>query len=401
MKKIIIILFATFFLTGCWSSKELNEIAIVNAIGIDLKDDEYVVSAQVMNPKKESAGTKGDQTDSIVYTGRGKSILESLRNITLEAPKRLNVSHLELLIINEDAARKGVDKIADQFLRESETRNECILLVTEDDQKAADILGIMTPLELYPSQNILESIEISKKYQGTTTNTRFDEFTEEILKPGISPVTSSVKVVNKKKSGYTKENLEQAKTTTYVKLGKIALFRDYKLKGFLSDDESFYFNLVDNNNKNGVLNIPCDDTKNSSMTIEIIQSKAKIDSKITEDEINGTVKISMTANLAEVQCKEDVSGNKSLHDIEIETQKFINKKVKNTIKKTQKYQTDVFGFGKNLYQNDYRNFEPLLKKWDTKYYPEMKINVKTEVNLIDTGNLVDSVKGASDDKKQN
>lgn len=37
-------------LTGCWSRKELNELALVMALGIDLVPEGYAVTVQVMNP---------------------------------------------------------------------------------------------------------------------------------------------------------------------------------------------------------------------------------------------------------------------------------------------------------------------------------------------------------------
>ena len=43
MKKIILILFCLFMVTGCFDYRELNDINIINSIGVDYIDDEYVV----------------------------------------------------------------------------------------------------------------------------------------------------------------------------------------------------------------------------------------------------------------------------------------------------------------------------------------------------------------------
>lgn len=47
-----------FILTGCWSRRELNEIAIALAMGVDKSGDQFKVSAQIVNPG-EVASAKG------------------------------------------------------------------------------------------------------------------------------------------------------------------------------------------------------------------------------------------------------------------------------------------------------------------------------------------------------
>lgn len=38
---------ASLLLSGCWSRNEINDIAVVTAIGIDKQKDQYTVSLQV------------------------------------------------------------------------------------------------------------------------------------------------------------------------------------------------------------------------------------------------------------------------------------------------------------------------------------------------------------------
>lgn len=40
----------TMILTGCWNRRELNELAVVLAVGIDSADGQYEVSVQVAEP---------------------------------------------------------------------------------------------------------------------------------------------------------------------------------------------------------------------------------------------------------------------------------------------------------------------------------------------------------------
>lgn len=45
---ICFLLILPLLLSGCWSKRELNELAIVVALGVDKVDDEYELSIQVV-----------------------------------------------------------------------------------------------------------------------------------------------------------------------------------------------------------------------------------------------------------------------------------------------------------------------------------------------------------------
>ena len=48
MKKILVLLIP-FILCGCWNYKELNQLAIVSGMAIEKENDEYVLTAQIIN----------------------------------------------------------------------------------------------------------------------------------------------------------------------------------------------------------------------------------------------------------------------------------------------------------------------------------------------------------------
>ena len=95
--KIILILVITILISGC-SYKELNDLAIASALGIDYQNNEYIISAQIMELKKQE---KEDTSSALIYLGKGKTISEALRNISLKYPNYLYLGHLELIIIGK------------------------------------------------------------------------------------------------------------------------------------------------------------------------------------------------------------------------------------------------------------------------------------------------------------
>ncbi|UZN00803.1 hypothetical protein OL548_16005 [Lysinibacillus sp. MHQ-1] len=77
MKKnliIISLIFLILMLSGCWSKRELNDLALVAALGIDFVDDEYAISAQVIDPSQVSSKQSASgQAPVVTYHAQGKN----------------------------------------------------------------------------------------------------------------------------------------------------------------------------------------------------------------------------------------------------------------------------------------------------------------------------------------
>lgn len=62
-KRIVIFLFIMCtFLTGCWDQRELHHVLYINSLGIDFKDNNYIIRPQFINfsniAKQEGGSTR-------------------------------------------------------------------------------------------------------------------------------------------------------------------------------------------------------------------------------------------------------------------------------------------------------------------------------------------------------
>ena len=80
MKKIFILFI--LLLSGCSDYKELNNLAIVNTIGIDKKDNNYKLCIEVLNTDKENGKNK-------IYYSTGKTINEAINKVNNKSPKKV------------------------------------------------------------------------------------------------------------------------------------------------------------------------------------------------------------------------------------------------------------------------------------------------------------------------
>ena len=55
MKRLIIIFSLVLILSGCYDYRELNDMSVVTGIGIDYKDDKYIVNLEVTKSIKDGS----------------------------------------------------------------------------------------------------------------------------------------------------------------------------------------------------------------------------------------------------------------------------------------------------------------------------------------------------------
>ena len=87
MKKIFIMILLLILSSGCFNYKEINNLAIIPTIGIEKKDNNYIVTAWIINTKKENSNKV------ITYKGKGKDIDGALKDIANMSSKELFLSH--------------------------------------------------------------------------------------------------------------------------------------------------------------------------------------------------------------------------------------------------------------------------------------------------------------------
>lgn len=389
MKKIFILL-SLFLLTGCWNYQELNSIAISTAIGVDITEDgEYEVSTMVANSRKEQTASKESESQSVIFTGKGKTITEAFKDIDLYNPRRNYIGHVAVVVISEDVAKKGLDGILDYSARNPESTKRFQMVIARDS-KAKDILKILTPLETFSAQNIANNLKYSRDSQATSTSVLYSDFIYTLFEKGINPILPSVILKGDKKDGSKDESLQQTVPDAFIKINNLAIFKNYKLVGFASADESRGINLLKNTIEQLTVNIKIDD---KYVTFKMLESvtKNKIEFK---DKPIINVEIKGSATLVEDNCSHDLSDKEVMKKIEKEINKKIKKLANQGLKIARKYKTDIFGYGNLIYKN-YPNYFEKFDNWDEDGFNDLEVNINSNVVLSTTGSAKTTLKGVN------
>ena len=138
--KILFLLIVMFVLNGFSNERELNELAIASAIGIDYdtKTNEYIITAQILNNKKENSsgsgsGSLNSSSEIVVINSKSPSVQSALRNIIEESPKKLYLAHMKLLLISEKMAKsQDILDTLNFFIRDNEGSNDFMMGITRN-----------------------------------------------------------------------------------------------------------------------------------------------------------------------------------------------------------------------------------------------------------------------------
>lgn len=385
----IVILCLLVLLTSCNGKRELNELGIVLAMGIDRKDDKYLISLQLVNPSAiASQGNTGNRSTATVYTASGKTIFEAIRRLTKETPRKNYFAHLRILILSEDLARQeGIGSVLDLMVRDPEFRKDFYVLVSKGTS-ANNILSILSPIEKVPASKLFNSLETSEKVWAPSKAFTLDELIVTIARVGKEAALSGVQVKGSTQGGQSSENVSKIVPNATLSITNVAAFKEDKLIGWLNEKESKGYNYITDNVHSSIGSVPCPSNKQKKIDIEVVRSKTKMKARIE----NGTpiidVNVESESNVGEVECKADLLNPKTIQTLEQSSNNNKKKMMEAALKKAQEIKSDIFGFGDLIYRKHPTEWGKLKTDWSEVGFLKAKVNfhVHDHINHLGTMN---------------
>ena len=186
----------------------------------------------------------------------------------------------------------------------------------------------------------------------------------------------------------SKKDVEKDNTNAKIKNQGLAIFKDDKLIGEISREETLCYMLVSGKLKDAVINIPSpfEDADYVSLNISSVHSKNKVEIK------NGTpfitCNISLSARvLSSTKTSNYLSKENSLA-LEYATNSYLNANVTEFLYKTSKeLKSDFIGFGRNAVRSfktmdDWKNYDWLNKYQNSEFNVNVNTTVKSSYLLI-------------------
>lgn len=225
--KILIIIFLSILCTGCHSYTELNDLSIVSTIGIDYQDEKYQL---VVNVIDGSLDDKEIEKETITFQSEQSSLEEAFQDIYLKSSKKLYLSHLDLLILTENAIQEKFLEIIENFLENNEYRNNFNVVLLKD----ANTYEFMQ--KNMQAEDINNLMKTNEKETGFSAIKDFETILKELLidKNSYLPTIS-----------YPNQELT---------LNGFTLIKNYQVYKELTLKESILFNLLQGKIQKAYLN---------------------------------------------------------------------------------------------------------------------------------------------------
>ncbi|MBP2654821.1 MAG: gerBC 3 [Firmicutes bacterium] len=382
---LIIISIAT---TGCWDARELDECAIVSALGIDKDATCYIVSLQVLNPGQIAGKNKGSGSPVITYAATGSTVFEAYRKVYTECPRKLVYNHLQVLVFGEKLAREGLAPILDFITRRFEIRADFVLFVAKNTS-VKEVISVLTPAEVIPAESLFNSVLLAKEFWGATTVVTIDKLISMLVTEGKAPVVAGVEISGNTDSSDKTDNLKKVVMPATVKIVPLGVFKKDRLVGWLNERDSKGYNYITGMGKNflSVITLP----QGGMVEMKILSTKVFLTAAEAEEQPEINIKMEIEGTINGISTDIDLLKEENIRMIEAEEEKEIENILAGAIFTAQKqYNSDIFGFGDVIHRTNYRVWESLRDNWD-EIFPSLHVNIKVKVRVTGTSLKANSI----------
>lgn len=368
---VLIILISATVTTGCWNYREIDKMAIVAGVAVDKGiNNQIQMTVEII---QVSAGKDTNMTSKTITT-EGKTMFDAARNIISLSGKRLYWSHAKVIILSKEIANEGVTKSIEWYNRDSETRGDVHIFISEG----------ASAKEIFDGQGTTEEIK----------SFVLDEMIKNQVSLSKAPIIDILKFDIESK---TKEistiiptvNLKKMDGKMVPQIMGTAIIKDDKLVGFLDGEETKDLNFIIDEVKKGVLveELQANDVP-TLVSLEIFKSKTKITPVVDGEDIEINLNIDTTVSIDEIQGTENIIDDEGRNALEQSAGITLKERIESLIKKVQSdYDADIFGFGEKLREDEAQAWNSV--DWE-EVFQDLKVNVNTRVHIKNSAVLAKS-----------
>lgn len=390
----IVIIIVTMFLTGCWDKIELEDRGFVITIGLDgykkneaEKDEDkkpaeidgkqnesrYVVTMALPNVAELSSGNGSSGGEAGDGSTKAKSIKKAasetvsggMRLIDAYSSQKLYYGHSKACVIGKDILKEPelLKEAIDALERNKEISRKLIILASKGS--AEEILNANAPGEPLIGMFVSDFYKNNLKNVGIT----FRQDLENIIQQFMAYNNTVIPEVSL-------ENNE-------IKLGGLAVIKNYKLEGWLNDVQTRGFLWINNDKLGGEITASFE---NSFIPMRITNKETKVEFEEKDGKINCYINVLVDGNVEEYKFAESILLNSNkLENLQKEYEKVIENEVYETVDILQHdFETDALGFKELCRKNYYKIYQKYADDWENAF-KDMRINAEANVCIRSSG----------------
>ncbi len=375
-------------ISGCWDQIEIEQRSFVLGIGIDMLPARELKPAQIMEP-----GVLREQLDQILVTLEipkttqlgtdqnqgyrnggsddqskpawtpsitGVNISQAISEIQIRSNNQIFMGHLRLIAVGDDLARKkGLHDILAFFFRDVEIQRNIPFFIVNGQAK--DLLALIPPDE-----------KMAALYMNNITSV--ENFSARLFYDSIGNLATDLYEDGNALIGRVRP------ASTDAVSGGIAVIKDWKLAGFLSEVETLGANLLLKRINRDIITVQLD--KSNWYSVRIYNVRQKVKPRWNGHELQLRYHFSSEGEIAEVPKERMITKNKNaIPRLEKLVAQQLKAAVESALMKLQhEYRTDAIGLGIYLRKHYPQIWKQVGPRW-LEEFPRMKVDIRVEHKL--------------------
>lgn len=358
-KIFILLLVSALGLYGCGSKQDINELIFISAIGFDKSEkDGFKMIAQIVN-NNVLVPDPPQITPVLIVTSEGETVLDCLVNLNNLLPNRPYMINLQMVVFSEEVAKEGINEYMHFFVNFSESQHEYNVVITKDIS-AEDLMSQISVFSMFPTRVLINKLKTATDYYGFARMTFVEEVVNTLRSDYGTLVLSSITAKGDLEKGKSIDQTKETDVVSKIEISDIGVFKDGKLKGWLSKDESVAYNFIHNKIERAYMTV--DGTKGNKISNLLRMNKSKITVEVKNNQPSVYIDIKFN-----VLVTEDTS---LVIEIEKEYEEHVERMIK---EKLTKQIEDLIVKGKSYFEFDIFGFSEYFYKYEPKWYEANKL----------------------------
>jgi spore germination protein KC len=308
--------------------------------------------------------------------------MEATRNASRQTSRRLFFAHARMLVLSEKLAKDNIYQALDMISRDPEVRSTIQVLVARETTPSK-ILRTFSAIDKVTSDEVAAILKITEENWGENLQQDINEVLQSIINEGGEPLINGLEIVGDQKLAVTAKNYEVGDPAR-IRLSGMGVFKDGKLKGWVDGPEARGIVWIKGKIKSSAISIGCKGNK-GAVNIEVVRSKTALSASTKGDIPEIKVDVFPESNIAEANCPVDLEKESEIYKLEDTFDKVIKKEIVKGIAASQKFNSDVLGFGELLYRENPKKWLNDYKKDYARIYPQIKVKVHVESRIRRSG----------------
>lgn len=359
-------------LSGCWDSTEVNDLAVITAIGIDLTEDrnlELTVKIYLISPassqqsetiSEPSSGGSGRK--SVARSAEGFNMADAASKLQQMITRRVFWGQAEVILFGQRLAEEGLADTLDYLLRHPAPRERANVFVAEGSAKEALLLNPQI------ERSIADALQEMAEAQ-TGLNITLKELAQMLAGRSGAAVLPIVKI---------DEHEEEKTPFTFIQ--GAAILKDGKMIGSLDDTATRGILWLRNEIKQSTVTVTPEESP-GSVSVRILRNRTELIPHIREGDWSMTVRIEAWDEIADNTTNLDLSGPKHIGHVEKLLEADINRRILDALEPAQKeMKADIFQFAEAFYRKYPKEWNRNGKRWD-EIFPNMDVKLETHVKI--------------------